>query len=60
MQVKHTFHARRSLHPMTLAERLEAHIERERGNMAGLQRDSMPQELERTVRLNSHGGGYSA
>ncbi|MEE3662240.1 hypothetical protein V2I52_09885 [Brenneria sp. g21c3] len=45
---------------MTLAERLEAHIERERGNMAGLQRDSMPQELERTVRLNSHGGGYSA
>ncbi|OSM95673.1 MULTISPECIES: MurR/RpiR family transcriptional regulator [Lonsdalea] len=38
-------------HPMTIRERLDAHIARERENLAGMRRDSMPEELARAVRL---------
>lgn len=43
--------AQRTRHPNTLRERLEVHIERERDNLTGMQRDSMPDELERAVHL---------
>ena len=43
--------AQRTPHPTTVRERLDVHIERERENLAGMQRDSMPEELERAVQL---------
>ncbi|WP_416262245.1 MurR/RpiR family transcriptional regulator [Gibbsiella quercinecans] len=41
----------RTPHPMTIHERLDVHIERERENLAGMQRDSLSEELERAVQL---------
>lgn len=43
--------AQRTPHPTTVRERLDVHIERERENLASMQRDSMPEELERAVQL---------
>ncbi|MBG6243855.1 hypothetical protein CS369_01515 [Candidatus Symbiopectobacterium sp. 'North America'] len=43
--------AQRTAHPTTVRERLDRHIERERENLVGMQRDSMPEELEKAVQL---------